>query len=143
MVEYLPVDILMVDRDLSHVKATQLALRDAKIRNRIHAVETANAALEYLAQTHEEGRLPHCVMLCMDLDSIDGEQLSRALRDTPIYARIPTVALAPVASHTGVLERCRGAADFLASKPFDVEQLVSVIRSCESLYIRLIADRRS
>ena len=71
---------------------------------------------------------PALILLDNRLPDLNGEQVLRQLAATPATAAIPVVILSGDSSPVTARElRAAGAVDFLA-KPFDIHQLLAVIR---------------
>ena len=80
-----PIDILLVEDNPGDVRLTLEALKEGKVRNRLHIANDGVEAMEFL---HREGKysdVPHpdLILLDLNLPKKDGHEVLRRLRKTP------------------------------------------------------------
>jgi CheY-like chemotaxis protein len=104
--------VLVVDDDELQLKLMTNLLNDAGL-----AVETAASGEQALAALGQ--RQPNLVFLDINLPDIDGIELTRRLKASPAWARIPVIMITGQSERNVVFESMRaGASDFLV-KPVD------------------------
>jgi CheY-like chemotaxis protein len=90
--------ILLVEDNPMDVELTLTAFREAKLCNKIHAVLNGQDALDY---TFGRGQYanrelypkPDLILLDIKLPGIDGFEVLRQIKATPIVKRIPVIML--------------------------------------------------
>src|SRR5262245_31987331 len=83
--------ILLVEDSPADARYVREVFKDAKLRNPLHHVTDAEAALEYLRSRTE---LPHLMLLDIHLPGMQGGELVAALRADARTASLPVVILA-------------------------------------------------
>ncbi|HKQ59658.1 MAG TPA: response regulator, partial [Candidatus Polarisedimenticolaceae bacterium] len=114
--------VLVVDDDVCNTFALSSVLERRGMK-----VVTANTGREAIDLLHTT---PDLAIVLMDImmPEMDGYQTMRAIRQDPLFGRLPIVALTAKAMK-GDREKCleAGASDYLA-KPVNTEQLLSTLR---------------
>lgn len=111
--------ILLVDDNLDILEAVQYLLEDAG--HTVIPVENG----EYLDTLNKEN-LPDLILLDMLLSGKDGGEIAYKLKHNNVTKHVPIIM---VSAHPSAKEAAKksGADDFIA-KPFDIEQLLSMIK---------------
>ena len=111
--------ILLVDDNLDILEAVQYLLEDAGYG--VIPVENG----EYL-ETLDKNNLPDLILLDMLLSGKDGGEIAKKLKADKQTSKIPIIM---VSAHPSAKEAAKrsGADDFIA-KPFDIEQLLELIK---------------
>src|ERR1700743_1940430 len=95
------IEILLVDDSQADVRLTLEALREAKVKNRIHVAYDGEAAIEFLR--NPEQRRPDLILLDLNLPGIDGREVLAEIKGDPELAIIPVVILTTSQSEEDVL----------------------------------------
>ncbi|MFM7187604.1 MAG: response regulator transcription factor [Armatimonadota bacterium] len=90
----------------------------------IHGVSNGNAAVELL-----ETNPPDLAILDVMMPGLDGYEVLRFIRDNPVLAGIPVVMLTARAQLDDIQQGLSLGADAYLAKPFDPEELLSVVES--------------
>jgi len=90
-----------------------------------HEVLTASNGAEGLGLLTREH--PDVILVDLMMPVMDGYEFLQELRKMPEHQRTPTIVVSAVA--TGGYSRKLGATGFVA-KPFDLDELVSVVERC-------------
>ena len=90
--------ILLVEDNRMDIELTLDAFRQAKLRNKIQVVNNGQDALDYLFgrgkfADRKEYPLPDLVLLDLKLPGIDGFEVLRQVKTTPILKRLPVIIL--------------------------------------------------
>ncbi|HAX77290.1 MAG TPA: histidine kinase [Cyanobacteria bacterium UBA11372] len=73
--------------------------------------------------------LPNLILMDIQLPGVDGFELIRQIKAHPLWRKIPAIAVTAMAM-AGDRDRClRAGADAYVSKPLNIEQLLTAIRS--------------
>ena len=134
--------ILLVEDNRMDVELTLDAFRQAKLVNTIHVVSTGHQALDYLfgrAQYADRKAfpLPNLVLLDLKLPGMDGFEVLRQVKITPIIKRIPVIILTS-SKEEGDRALCydNGANSYLV-KPVSFEGFLGVVRQIEGYWVSL------
>jgi len=90
----------------------------------IHGVSNGNAAVELL-----ETNPPDLAILDVMMPGLDGYEVLRLIRGNPVLAGIPVVMLTARAQLDDIQQGLSLGADAYLAKPFDPEELLSVVES--------------
>jgi two-component system, response regulator len=122
------VDVLLVENDLSDERLTLRAVKRAGITNPVQVIRDGAEALEFLLCTgHYASRSIadrlQLVLMDLQLPSLSGLEVLRAIKEDPRTARIRVVVMTASRSSGCIQEACRlGAAGYII-KPLDFQSL--------------------
>jgi CheY-like chemotaxis protein len=134
--------ILLVEDNRMDVELTMDAFHEAKLLNTIHVASNGQEALDYL---FGRGRyadrkafpLPNLVLLDLKLPGIDGFEVLRQVKSTPILKRLPVVILTSSKEEGDrALSYDRGANSYLV-KPVSFDGFMGVVREIEGYWLSL------
>lgn len=134
--------ILLVEDNRMDVELTLDAFREARLMNTIHVAPTGQDALDYL---FGRGRyadratypLPDLILLDLKLPGIDGFEVLRQIKTTPILKRLPVIILTSSREEGDrALSYDRGANSYLV-KPVSFEGFLEVVRQIEGYWVSL------
>jgi CheY-like chemotaxis protein len=135
-----PVEILLVEDSPSDTELTVEALKEAKIRNHLSAVEDGVQAMEFLRR---QGRFagaprPDLIMLDLNLPRKDGREVLAEIKSDPVLKLIPVVVLTTSRAEQDVLRAYQLNANCYITKPVDFDQFLTVVRSIESFWLFVV-----
>ncbi len=131
------IEILLVDDSEIDCRLTVEALRDAKLRNRMHVVHDGEAALEYLRRPGE--RPPDLVLLDLNLPGLDGREVLEEIKSDPALKHIPVVILTTSRAEEDILRSYQSYANCYVTKPVDLEQFSKVVQSIETFWFTIVS----
>lgn len=114
--------VLVVDDEADLRELYAVNLREAG-----HEVLTAANGAEGLGLLQRER--PDVILVDLMMPVMDGYEFLQHLRRMPEHQRVPAIVVSAIA--TGGFSRKLGATGFVA-KPFDADELVSVVERCAS-----------
>ena len=128
-----PVEILIVEDNPGDVRLTREALKEGKIRNNLHAVQDGVAALAFLRR---EGPFagaakPDLILLDLNLPKKNGFEVLEEMKADENLKRIPVVVLTTSSEDRDILRSYDLHANCYVTKPVDMEQFVTVVKSVE------------
>lgn len=137
-----PVCILLVDDNRMDIELALDAFREARLSNRIEVAGGGRQALDYLlgAGAYADRAaypLPDLILLDLKMPGIDGFEVLRQAKATPLVKRIPVIIL--TSSHEEgdrAMSYDIGANSYLV-KPVSFEGFLSVIRKIEDYWLTL------
>ena len=133
-----PIEILLVEDNPGDVRLTKEALREAKVRNRLHVAGDGIDALEML-RADGDGRVrPDIILLDLNLPRKDGREVLADLKSDPELRRIPVVVVTSSEAEQDVLRSYDLHANCYITKPVDLEQFLQVVKSIEDFWLTIV-----
>lgn len=137
-----PANILLVEDNRMDVELTLDAFHEAKLLNTIHVVSDGQAALDYLFgrgkyADRKAFPLPNLVLLDLKLPGVDGFEVLRQIKSTPILKRLPVVILTSSKEEGDrALSYDHGANSYLV-KPVSFDGFLGVVREIDGYWLSL------
>ena len=134
--------ILLVEDNRMDVELTLDAFHEVKLLNTIHVASNGQEALDYLfghGQYADRNTfpLPNLVLLDLKLPGIDGFEVLRQIKSTPILKRLPIIILTSSKEEGDrALSYDYGANSYLV-KPVSFEGFMGVVRQIEGYWLSL------
>jgi two-component system response regulator len=121
-----PIEILLVEDNPGDVRLTREALRDAKVRNRLHVAPDGVAALAFLRQQGEHMRAPRpdLILLDLNLPRMTGRELLEEIKQDEGLKHI--------------LASYRLQANAYVAKPVALDRFLEVIQSIEHFWLEIV-----
>jgi chemotaxis family two-component system response regulator Rcp1 len=134
------IEILLVEDNPGDVRLTREALRIGKVRNHLHV---ASDGVEAMAFLRREGPWkgaprPDLVLLDLNLPRKSGREVLAEAKADPALANIPMVVLTTSQADEDVLRAYDSHANCYITKPVDLEQFLTVIRSIEDFWFNIV-----
>jgi CheY-like chemotaxis protein len=135
------VEILLVEDNPGDVRLTQEALRDGKVRNNLHVAKDGVEALAYLRREGRYGDAvrPDLILLDLNLPRKDGRTVLAEIKADEHLRSIPVVVLTTSQSESEVLAAYNLQANCYVTKPVDLDQFITVVRSIEDFWLTIVA----
>ncbi len=135
-----PVQILLVEDSPGDIRLTREVLRDAKIANELHIVGDGEEAMAFLRREgyHAGMQRPDLILLDLNLPRKDGREVLAELKDDPELHLIPVIVLTTSAAEQDVLRSYDLKAACYITKPIDLDEFISVVRSIESFWLSIV-----
>jgi two-component system, response regulator len=134
--------ILLVEDNRMDAELTLDAFHEAKLLNTIHVASNGEIALDYLFGRGKYADrntfpMPNLVLLDLKLPGIDGFEVLRQVKTTPILKRLPVVILTSSKEEGDrALSYDHGANSYLV-KPVSFEGFLGVVRQIEGYWLSL------
>jgi len=128
--------ILLVEDSLADIELTLEALEGAKVANEVAVVRDGAAALVHLRNA--DLARPDLIILDLNLPKMSGHEVLTALRAEPDLRRIPVAVLTTSAAEADVVRTYDLGANCFLTKPVDVEQFVTVVRTIDDFWLGLV-----
>jgi len=131
---------LLVEDNAGDVRLTIEALRESKVRSNLHV---ARDGVEAMAFLRREGNFaaaarPDLVLLDLNLPRKDGREVLSEIKADPALLTLPVVVLTTSTAEQDVLQSYRLQANCYISKPVDLEQFMTVVRTIEDLWLTVV-----
>jgi CheY-like chemotaxis protein len=134
--------ILLVEDNHMDVELTLDAFREARLRNTIHVASDGEEALNYIFgrtvyADREKYPMPGLILLDLKMPRVDGFEVLRQVKSTPIIKRIPVIVLTSSKEEGDrALSYDIGANSYLV-KPVSFEGFIHVVRQIEGYWFSL------
>lgn len=133
-------EILLVEDNAMDVLITREALKDARMRNRLSVVENGEEAMDFLRHRgkYADEPLPDLILLDLNLPKKDGREVLEEVKADPVLKHIPIVVLTSSEAKEDILKSYRLHCNCFITKPVDLEQFTSVVRSIEGFWFAIV-----
>jgi len=135
-----PIEILLVEDTATEAELTMETLADGRVRNRVHWVENGEEAIAFLARQGRYASVPKPDLILLDLHMPrkDGFEVLAEVKQHPDWKRIPVVVMTSSASEKHMLEAYNLHANCYITKPIDIDQFISAVRSIEEFWLTVV-----
>jgi chemotaxis family two-component system response regulator Rcp1 len=135
-----PVEILLVEDNPGDVRLTIEGLKEAKVHNNLHVVSDGVQAMEFLrrAGQHASAVRPDLILLDLNLPRMDGREVLSAIKSDAALKTIPVVVLTTSQAEQDVLRSYELQANCYITKPVDLDQFITVVRSIEDFWLAIV-----
>ena len=135
-----PIEILLVEDNPGDVRLTIEALRDSKVRNNLHVAVDGVDALAFLRHEgrYAEAPRPDLILLDLNLPKKDGREVLAEIKADAILRTIPVVILTTSRAEQDVLRSYELQANCYITKPVDLDQFITVVKSIEDFWLTIV-----
>jgi two-component system, chemotaxis family, response regulator Rcp1 len=135
-----PIEILMVEDSPGDVRLTIEALKEAKVLNNFNVVQDGAQAMDFLYRKgeHADAPRPDLILLDLNLPKKDGREVLAEVKGDESLQAIPVVILTTSQAESDVLKSYELHANCYITKPVDLDQFMSVIKSVESFWLTVV-----
>ncbi|MEO5956282.1 MAG: response regulator [Nitrospiraceae bacterium] len=135
-----PVEILLVEDNPGDVRLTIEALKEAKVINKLTVVKDGMEALSLLRRQgpYAHAARPDLILLDLNLPKKDGREVLAEIKTDDNLKRIPVVILTTSQDEQDVLKSYNLYANCYITKPVDLEQFITVVKSIEDFWLGIV-----
>jgi CheY-like chemotaxis protein len=135
-----PIEILLVEDQPDDADLTIDALRDARVRNRITHVEDGVEAMAFLRRQgqYADAPRPDLILLDLNLPRKNGREVLAEVKQDPDLRRIPVVVMTSSDDEKDILAAYNLYVNCYVTKPVDLDQFISVVKSIEHFWISVV-----
>ena len=136
-----PVEVLLVEDNPGDVRLTREALREGKVQNNLNVMPDGVEALAYLRRQgpYADAPRPDVILIDLNLPRKDGREVLEELKDDPALSNIPVVVLTSSQAEQDILRAYQLRANCYITKPVDLEQFITVVKSIEDFWLTIVA----
>jgi len=134
--------ILLVEDNRMDIELTLDAFREARLKNTIQVVQNGQEALDYLLGNGKYGDrasfpMPRLDLLDLKLPGVDGFEVLRMIKSTPLLKRLPVIILTSSKEEGDrALSYDTGANSYLV-KPVSFDGFLGVVREISNYWLSL------
>jgi CheY-like chemotaxis protein len=134
------IEILLVEDNPGDVELTQIAFREAKVRNPLRVVADGVQAMAYLRQEppFEDAVRPGLILLDLNLPRVDGREVLQTVKGDPDLRRIPICIISSSRRDSDVLRSYDLHANSYISKPVAITSLVQIVTQLMEYWLRTV-----
>jgi chemotaxis family two-component system response regulator Rcp1 len=135
-----PIHILLVEDNPGDVRLTVEALREGKVHNRLSVATDGVEALSFLRREngHAEAPRPDVILLDLNLPKKDGREVLAEIKGDEALRGIPVVILTTSKAEEDILKSYSLHANCYITKPVDLEQFMTVVKSIEDFWFSIV-----
>jgi len=135
-----PIEILLVEDNVEEAELTLQALKEGRVRNRVHWVEDGEEAMDFL---HRKGRhaaapRPDLILLDLNMPRKNGLEVLAEVKEDSLLRRIPVIIMTSSDNEKHVLAAYDRHANCFVTKPIDVDEFLDAVRSIEDFWLTLV-----
>lgn len=133
-------EILLIEDNLGDIRLIKEAFKEEKIINRVSVVEDGEAAMAFLRREgpYAGAVRPDLILLDLNLPKKDGREVLAEIKADEDLKRIPVVILTTSRAEEDILRTYNLHANCYVTKPVDVEQFLTVVRSIEDYWLAIV-----
>lgn len=134
------VEILLVEDNPGDIRLIVEVLKEGKINNNLSVVEDGEEALAYLRRegSYQEAIVPDIILLDLNLPKINGTEVLAEIKKDPLLKYIPVIILTTSEAEQDILRAYDLHANCYITKPVNLEQFLTVVRSIENFWLTLV-----
>ena len=130
------IEILLVEDNPGDVRLTIEALRDSKVRNNLQVARDGVEALDFLRRPNAVR--PDLILLDLNLPRKDGREVLAEIKADASLKTIPVVVLTTSRAEQDVLRTYELQANCYITKPVDLDQFITVVKSIEDFWLTIV-----
>jgi CheY-like chemotaxis protein len=136
----LNVEILLVEDNPGDIRLIVEVLKEGKIHNNLSVVEDGEQALAYLRRegSYHDAIVPDIILLDLNLPKINGTEVLAEIRKDPQLKHIPVIILTTSEAEQDILKAYDLHANCYITKPVNLEQFLTVVRSIENFWLTIV-----
>ena len=135
-----PIDMLLVEDSPTDVDLFKEALRETKIRNRLHVVSDGVEALRYLRREGEysDAPTPDLILLDLNLPRKDGREVLAVIKNDDGLRAIPVVVLTSSKSEEDIAKTYELYANCYIIKPLDMDRFIEIVKQIDNFWFTVV-----
>ena len=134
------IEILLVEDNPGDVRLTQEALKEGKVKNKLHIAMDGLEALDFLKRNGKFSKSPKpdLILLDLNLPKKDGREVLREIKNDKNLRRIPVVILTTSKADEDVINTYNLHANAYITKPVDLDQFINVIKTIDEFWLTIV-----
>ncbi|MDQ0063280.1 response regulator [Paenibacillus harenae] len=134
------LEILLVEDNPGDIRLIVEVLKEGKITNHLNVVEDGEEALAYLRRegSYQHSIIPDIILLDLNLPKINGTEVLAEIKNDPQLRHIPVIILTTSEAEQDILKAYDLHANCYITKPVNLEQFLTVVRSIENFWLTIV-----
>lgn len=134
------IEILLVEDNPGDIRLIVEVLKEGKIHNNLSVVEDGEQALAYLRHEgiYQDAIVPDIILLDLNLPKINGNEVLAEIKKDPLLKYIPVIILTTSEAEQDILRAYDLHANCYITKPVNLEQFLTVVRSIENFWLTIV-----
>lgn len=134
------VEILLVEDNPGDVRLTIEALREGKVRNHLNVATDGVEALAFVRHegVYADSPRPDVILLDLNLPRKDGREVLAQIKTDDNLKTIPVVILTTSKADEDIIRSYQLNANCYITKPVDLDQFITVVRSIEDFWLTIV-----
>ncbi|MFQ5875377.1 MAG: response regulator [Dehalococcoidia bacterium] len=135
-----PVDMLLVEDNPGDIRLIREAMKENKVIINLSVVSDGVEAMAFLRQEgkYADAGRPDLVLLDLNLPKKDGREVLAEIKQDPELKRIPVVILTTSDAEQDVLKSYDLQANCYITKPVDLSQFDTVVKTIENFWFSIV-----
>ena len=135
-----PIEVLLVEDNPADVRLTQEALKEGRVLNHLSAVSDGIEAMKFLRRegAYRDAPRPDLILLDLNLPKKNGRQVLEEIKSDPDLRRIPVMVLTTSSAERDLREAYTAHANCYITKPMDLDQFMTVVKSIEHFWFNIV-----
>ena len=134
--------ILLVEDNRLDIELTLDAFKASRLKNSLYVVRSGQEALDYLfgrEPYNDRGKypLPDIILLDLKLPGIDGHEVLRQIKTTPMIKRLPVIILTSSQEEIDLSKSYDNGANSYLVKPLKAGTFLDVVRQINHYWLML------
>jgi chemotaxis family two-component system response regulator Rcp1 len=134
------IDILLIEDNTGDARLAQEALKDSKIKNKLHVASDGIEATDFLFKRnkYKNAPRPDLIILDLNLPKKDGREVLAEIKADDNLKRIPVVILTISKAEEDILKTYNLHANCYITKPLDLNKFMEVVKSIEDFWLTIV-----
>jgi len=134
------IDILLIEDNSGDARLAQEALKESKVKNRLHIVNDGMAATDFLFKRNDykDAPRPDLIILDLNLPKKDGREALAEIKADENLKRIPIVIFTTSKAEEDILKTYNLHANCYITKPLNFDKFMEVIKSIEDFWLTIV-----
>ena len=134
------IDILLIEDNSGDVRLAQEALKESKVKNRLHIVNDGMAAIDFLFKRNDykDAPRPDLIILDLNIPKKRGHEVLAEVKADEDLKRIPVIILTISKAEEDILKTYNLHANCYITKPLDFDKFIEVVKSIEDFWLAIV-----
>ena len=135
------INILLIEDSPGDARLAKEALKEGKVKNRLHIVTDGMEATDFLFKRnkYKDAPDPDLIILDLNLPKKDGREVLAEIKVDENLKRIPVVILTISKAEEDILKTYNLHANCYITKPLDLNKFLEVVKSIEDFWLTIVA----
>ena len=135
-----PFEVLLVEDNPGDARLTREALKEGRILNNLTVVPDGVEAMEFLRKRgpYVNAPRPDLILLDLNLPRKNGREVLHEIKTDQALRRIPVMVLTTSNAEEDLTSAYNLHANCYITKPLDLEQFMTVVRSIEHFWFHIV-----